>query len=65
MALRKLHSRDSRDALCSDCAGFDLLRVKPAQDKSLDLATDLDIEGKPASRVLRLARAFLYKSVGM
>jgi hypothetical protein len=65
LALRKFHGRDSRDALRSNCAGLDLLRVKPAQNKLLDLAADLDIEGKPAGRVLGLTRVVLWEPVGM
>jgi len=36
--------------------------MKPAQDKLLDLAADLDIEAKPASGVLCLARAVLWEA---
>jgi hypothetical protein len=49
LALGQLHGSDSRDALRSDRAGLDVLRVESTQHKLLDLAADLDIEGEPAA----------------
>jgi hypothetical protein len=59
LALREFHGGDSCDALRSNCAGLDLLRVKTTQYKLFDFAADLDIETKPAGRVLSLTRAVL------
>jgi hypothetical protein len=59
LALGEFHGSDSRDALRSNCASLDLLRVKTTQDKFFDLVADLGIEAKPAGRVLDLTRTVL------
>lgn len=59
LALGKLYGCNSCDALRSNRAGLDVLRVKSPQYKLLDLAADLDIEGEPTGRVLCLTRAVL------
>ena len=59
MALGKFYGRDSGDALRSNGARLDLFRVQPTKNKIFDLVADLNIEGKPAGRVLCLARIVL------